>query len=49
MLKVQMQERIEQLEAALADIVEELESDDPDLNAIRHLISEALAAAEDGN
>ena len=46
MLKVELEERVEELEQALADIDEELADDKPDLEAVRGLIDEALEAED---
>jgi hypothetical protein len=42
MLKGEMQERIDELQDALAQIGDEVASDDPDLEVIRALVEDAL-------
>lgn len=44
MLKSDLQARIENLEATLEEVVDELTSGDPDIPALRTFVEEALAA-----
>jgi hypothetical protein len=46
MLKIEMEERIEELESVIEKIAEEIDSDDPDLAALRSLIAETLGDAD---
>ncbi len=46
MLKSEMAERIEELQEAIAQAIEELRSDDPDLGALEALLTDVLDQAE---
>ncbi len=46
MLKVQLLEQLDELRRVLGDIAVELEEPDPDLEALRQLVAEALDKPE---
>ncbi len=46
MLKIELEQRIDELEDALEDILSELDKDDPDLGVIQEIAEDALGEEE---